>query len=160
VPTCESEPAAGGYTENGIVVAKIGDRYVWSERLDAATDLPTLDAPAPSVPEPDGGWPRGTVMAGGRPVRPLDPRWRSRSPQRSRSAGRTVVVGRTPRRGTRPRERRGRSARRTRSPSRDGPSDSSEGDGEGPPPPVSDDLLVGPPRVVAAVPSDVAGVAS
>jgi len=156
----EPELAAGGYTENGIAVVKIGDYYVWSERLDAATNLPTLDAPAPSVPEPDGGWQEGTVIAEGRPVRPLDPRWRSRPSQRSRGPRRALVVGRAPSRKARPRERRGRTARRARSPSRDGPTDSSEGDGEGPPPPVTDNLLVGPRRLVTAVASRVAGVAS
>jgi hypothetical protein len=141
VSACEPEPAPGGYTENGVAVVKIGGNYTWVERLDPASDLPTLDAPAPYVPEPEGGWPEGTVMAEGRPVRPLNTRSRSRTPQWSRRPASATGSGRAPRRMTRPRERRERAASRAQPASRDGPSDSPEGDPELPrSPDAADDL--------------------
>jgi hypothetical protein len=111
---------------------KIGGQYVWAERLDAASNLPTIDARPPRVKRPKGGWPKGTRLVGGRPVRPI-------MAARRGAVGVVKGTSQTRRQGA-SRERRGRRVRRTRGPTRGDPSGSTEGDGEGPPPPGPSDV--------------------
>lgn len=121
-----------GYTENGITLIEGDLGFEWGERLDA-TSVPTIDAKVAPPAEPDGGWPAGTVLVRGRPVRPLRakrpaPRLSERdrvqhAPRRRRRIGRAARAG-SP-----------RARRRTASSGRDGPSDSAEGGGDGEPPP-------------------------
>lgn len=139
----EPEQAPGGYTENGVALVfddEAGEIYV-GERLDAATSLPSLDAVAPSLVEPEGGWPQGTRIVAGRPVRPVNHSVPSPPPSHRQPPRQlTCVWLAMRRRPARARQGRYRRTRRTRSPSRAGPSDKGEGGGEGPPPPVSGEL--------------------
>lgn len=106
------------------------------ERLDAATGLPSLDAPAPKVDPPEAGWPEDVCLVDGRPVRPRDPSIRRKVVAANRKRARRLrmrgLLRPSVRRidTARPRERRSRGTRRTAQASRDGPSDQSEGDPE------------------------------
>lgn len=130
------EPAPGGYFENALVFFIDDDRdeLILGERLDPATDLPTIDAIVPIPVEPDGGWGRGAVIVNGRPVRRISP---------VVDIGMSCIMAPLPprvivahRRGS-TRAPRSQSSRRSRAPSRDGPSDEGEGGGEEPPPPAA-----------------------
>jgi hypothetical protein len=83
------------YAENGITLVVDDDgRAYWAERLDAATNLPSLDAPAPPPVEPAGGWKAGTRILNGRPVWPLDPALRPADPASGRQGhARPLVRG-------------------------------------------------------------------
>jgi hypothetical protein len=109
-------------------------------RLDPASGLDSLDALAPRQELTEGGLGDEVCEIDGRPVKPLEPvilqrviaenraramRARVRTASTVRPAARRVSAAR-------PRERRYRRTRRTRQASRDGPSDDSGGDGEGP----------------------------
>jgi hypothetical protein len=112
----------------------------WGERLDAHSDLRSLDEVVEPPSEPPDGWGEGVVTVEGRPVRPL-----RRSPVRERrptTASAAASVMRPPARAARRGPSRERRARRSgaSSGSRDGPSDESEGDGEGPPSPASTEV--------------------
>ena len=114
-------------------------------RLDARSDLRSLHEVVEPPPEPPEGWGADVIKVEGRPVRPL-----GHSPvqeRRPRAASAAVSVrspsSRVARRGP-SRERRART-RGASSASRDGPSDESEGDGEGPhrpPSPVTSHAVV------------------
>ncbi len=135
---CDADPVAGGFVENGATLVEIDGEVMWAERLDPATDFPSLDAVVPEVAEPAGGWPEGVVIVDRRPVRPLAIPRRSRTREPSGASLAMRRFGRTCRQKARPRERRGRTAGRANSASRDGPSDGAEGDGDGPPSPAAD----------------------
>lgn len=138
------EPAPGGYSENGVTWFLDVDRDEWAfgERLDAATNLPTVEAPVAPPTEPAAGWGEGTLIVDGRPVRRVAP---------VASVGNVCMMllptaprARGPRRRGTTRAARSRSSRRSPSASRDGPSDEDGGDGEGPPPPLPPDVAIGP----------------
>jgi hypothetical protein len=136
-----SDHAPVTYSENAVTLAHNAAYGVfWAERLDAATGLPTLDAPTPKVEPPEGGWGEDTCDdQDGRRVRPLDAAIRAKviadgRKRARRKSSRARVPFRAPGAVTRrSRQRRYRRTRRTRRQSRDGPSDGSEGDGEPPP---------------------------
>jgi len=135
----------GNFSENALTLL-VGDEggVGWGLRLDAATGLPSLDAVVERPPTPAGGWPEGTVMMDERPVLPLGRVIQTARPSRQSGVApsRRPVQARGPRRGP-SRARRSRPTRRTHAASRDGPSDSTEGDGEGPPSPCHGDLASG-----------------
>ncbi len=122
------------YRENALtffVNEATGD-LEWGFRQDPRSGLGSLNEKVEPPPEPQGGWPEGTLMVAQRPVVPLS-FLATTQPQHLASAGRRLLV-RPARRGP-SRERRSRRTRRTTSSSRDGPSDPAEGDGESEPPP-------------------------
>lgn len=120
------------------------------DRLDARTDLRSLDEVVPPPEPPPGGWPDDVCLVSGRPFRPRSLAVRSRviadnrkgKRRRERRARPRLLCRQTWLVYRRPRERRYRRPRRTRQASRDGPSDCSEGDGEGPPPPTASHVAV------------------
>jgi hypothetical protein len=132
------------YAENALtfIVDQETCAVSWGERLDARSGLRSLDEVVEPPPEPPGGWGEGVVKVEGRPVRPINRRPTVR-PLLTAHLPRTAVSHRAShlraRRGS-SRQRRTRITRRARGPSRDGLSDSAEGDGEGPPPPAPGDV--------------------
>jgi hypothetical protein len=137
----QPEPAAGGYSENAYTwfLDEEAGELVFGERLDPRQNLATLDEEIPAPVEPELGWGDGVHIVDGRPVRRLSPPSQRESARRragNASPSMSARLTATRRRGQ-SRERRGRPAtRRSRAPSRDGPSDDAEGDGEGPPSPA------------------------
>jgi hypothetical protein len=111
-------------------------------RQDARVGLKSVDEKVDSQPEPECGWPEGTVMVEGRPVLPLRAAASAGRRTRRPSAASRPAVARVRQRGS-SREHRSRRTRRAAGASRDGPSDPPEGDGEPPPPYLSQ----GAPRV-------------
>jgi hypothetical protein len=141
----QPEQAAGGYSENAYTffLDEEAGELVFGERLDPAQNLATLDEEVPAPDEPESGWGEGVRIVKGRPVRRLSPSSRREPARRSDCLASPFSSARTTaahRRGQ-SRERRARpSARRSASPSRDGPSDESGGDGDGPPLPACPDV--------------------
>lgn len=123
---------------------------IFGDRLDAGW-VPTIDAPAPDVLEPEMGWPDGTRIIDGRPFLPhhhsrrtVGTPGRSRSPHARTHLLRRAIRGRGAPRG------RARATRRSGTASRAGPSDEGEGGGDSAPPPALLDVDQTRPKEVAA----------
>jgi len=118
------------YVENALtpVIDPNTGTLWWGERLDARSDLRSVDEVVEPPPEPSDGWGADVVMVDGRPVRPIG--GSRRTDQRGKTATARATGKRSITRRGRSRERRTRVRRRARRASRDGPSGSSEGDPE------------------------------